>query len=350
MHGGPVLALAAAASFGGTTAAAKALLGDVEPFMLAGLLYLGAGLGMAVIVASRKILKRESESAASLGRADLPWLTGAVVFGGILAPLLLMWGLLRTPASSASLLLNMEGVFTVLLAWLALRENVGPRVLLGVMAILGGSALLSMSPGGDVQQDLLGKLAITGACLGWAVDNTLTRRISGGDPVLITGVKGLVAGGVNISLAIFLGQAIPGVKALALSELIGFIGYGASLVLFVLALRSMGAARTGALFSTAPFIGTVAAVVFLKEGLSPVLFPAAILMGAGVWLQLGERHHHEHVHEPIVHAHVHSHDEHHHHAHEDLTGDNRRHTHLHAHERLIHSHFHYPDSHHGHGH
>jgi drug/metabolite transporter (DMT)-like permease len=347
---GPLLTLVAAAFFGGATAAAKALLGEVTPFMLAGLLYLGSGLGLGAYVLARRSFRTSNRHSTPLTRSDLPWLSSAVLCGGILAPLLLMWGLLRTPASTTSLLLNLEGVLTALIAWMVFRENIGPRVLLGLLAIIAGAVFLSISPAGGADGGILGRIAIVVACLAWALDNNFTRRISALDPAVIAGIKGLVAGGVNVSIALAMGQAIPRASLTALSCLVGFIGYGASLVLFVLALRAMGAARTGALFSTAPFIGAIASLLFLGEHASAMLLPAAILMGAGVWIQLGEKHRHEHVHEVLVHQHQHEHDEHHLHEHAGTERGETRHNHPHSHVPGTHIHQHFPDIHHRHRH
>jgi drug/metabolite transporter (DMT)-like permease len=261
-----------------------------------------------------------------------------------------MWGLLRTPASTTSLLLNLEGVLTAFLAWMVFRENIGPKVLLGLLAIVAGAAFLSISPGGGADAGLPGRIAIVAACLGWAVDNNLTRRISAGDPAVIAGIKGLVAGCVNVTIALALGQALPRASITALSFMVGFIGYGASLVLFILSLREMGAARTGALFSTAPFIGAIASLLFLGEHVSAMLLPAALLMGVGVWLQIGEKHRHEHTHAELVHSHSHEHDEHHIHEHDSTESVDLRHSHVHTHVLLTHFHQHYPDIHHRHDH
>lgn len=347
---GPTLALVAAAFFGGATVAAKALLGDVSPFMLAGLLYLGSGLGLGSLILAGRLFGARQKHSTPLTRPDLPWLAGAVLCGGILAPLLLMWGLLRTPASTTSLLLNLEGVLTALIAWMVFKENIGPKVLMGLLAIVAGAIFLSISPEGGADAGLPGRIAIIAACLGWAVDNNLTRRISSGDPAVIAGIKGLVAGCVNVTIALVLGQAVPRASITAFSCLVGFIGYGASLVLFVLALRAMGAARTGALFSTAPFIGAIASLLFLGEHVNALLLPAALLMVAGVWLQLGEKHLHEHTHEELVHQHPHEHDEHHLHQHDGTEGDGMRHNHPHSHVPVTHFHQHYPDIHHRHDH
>lgn len=344
---GPVFALAAAALFGGATVAAKALLSDVSPWMLAGLLYLGSGLGLGTVILFRS---RSSRQRSRLSRRDLGWLSGAVLSGGILAPLLLLWGLDRTPATTTSLLLNLEGALTALLAWTVFRENIGPRVLAGLAAIIAGAVLLSISPGGGRDEGLAGRLAIILACLGWAVDNNLTRNISASDPAVIAGTKGLVAGAVNVLIALSAGHGFPSVDRVALCFSVGLLGYGASLVLFVLALRSMGTARTGSLFSTAPFIGATASVVLLGEKVGGMMLPAALLMGVGVLLQLRERHAHEHTHEAMVHQHAHSHDAHHRHEHGEEATKAGSHSHPHAHEPLTHSHRHFPDIHHRHGH
>jgi drug/metabolite transporter (DMT)-like permease len=346
---GPLLAIASAAFFGCATVAAKALLGTSTPFLLAGLLYLGAGLGLCpflVAVSRRKGLSRPGR----LTKGDLPWLSGAVLSGGILAPLLLMWGLARIQASTASLLLNLEGVLTVVIAWAFFREHVSLRILAGMAAVVAGAAFISVAPGEEVTGGVAGIAAVGLACLGWAADNNLTRRISAGDPVFIACMKGLVAGGVDVGIALSLGQRIPDASTVCLALAAGFIGYGASLVLFILALRSMGAARTGALFSAAPFIGAFGSLLFLGERVSPTFVPAAAVMGAGVWLQMRERHGHSHTHEAITHDHPHEHDEHHAHSHEGEDVSGGVHSHLHTHIPLAHAHPHYPDIHHRHGH
>ncbi len=318
--------------------------------MLAGLLYLGSGIGLGILVLLRSSRGVSLGKQSRLSPRELPWLAGAVLSGGLIAPLLLMWGLDRTPASTTSLLLNLEGVLTALLAWAVFRENIGPRVLGGLIAIIAGAALLSITPEGGRDEGLPGRIAIIAACLCWAVDNNLTRRISAGDPVVIAGTKGLVAGSVNVLIAVSAGQAIPTVDRVALSCMVGFLGYGASLVLFVMALRTMGAARTGALFSTAPFIGAISSLVLLGEGVGRMMLPAAALMAAGLVLQIGERHSHGHVHDRLVHEHTHRHDEHHRHEHPAGQSMPDRHSHPHEHEPLEHTHPHYPDIHHRHSH
>lgn len=347
---GSILAIASATLFGAATVAAKALLGDVTPFMLAGILYLGSGLGLGIFFIARLLTTAGWNRSIRLSRSDYPWFAGAIVCGGILAPLLLMWGLMRIPASTTSLLLNLEGVLTVLFAWAIFKENIGHRILLGLIAIIAGSVLLSFEPLQAGEGSALGTIAVVAACLCWAVDNNLTRRISAGNPIAIASIKGLTAGAVNLTIAMALGQTIPRISIAALAGLAGLIGYGASLILFILALRALGTARTGVLFSTAPFIGASASLLFLGERINAMLLPAAVLMGVGLWLQLGEKHFHDHVHKTMTHDHSHKHDEHHLHDHEELRPGEQKNSHLHHHMPQTHVHTHYPDIHHRHRH
>jgi drug/metabolite transporter (DMT)-like permease len=345
---GVPLALAAAALFGASTPLAKLLLGTVSPWLLAGLLYLGSGIGLAAIAGLRR-LAGAAPTEAPLRRADLPWLAAAVLAGGVIAPVLLLRGLASSSAAASALLLNLEGLFTLAIAWLVFRENVDRRIALGAAAILGGAALLSWQPelGAAMGQ---GAIAIAGACLFWAIDNNLTRRLSGADPLQIAAVKGLVAGTVNLALALLQGAPWPGAATALLAGAVGLAGFGVSLVLFVLALRHLGTARTMAYFSTAPFIGAVLAVALLGEPVTATLLVAAALMGAGLWLHLAERHEHQHVHAPLAHEHRHVHDLHHRHPHGPADPSGEPHSHAHVHPRLVHGHPHYPDLHHRHEH
>jgi len=285
---------------------------------------------------------------ARLRPADLPALAIAVVLGGALAPVLLMAGLARTSAASASLLLNLEGLVTMGIAWLVLRENVDRRLLMGAFAILAGAVLLSWSAG-SVRPDT-GALLVAGACVAWGVDNNLTRSLSRADPMQITAVKGLVAGSANLALALYAKASVPPAPAVAAAALTGFFAYGVSLVLFVLALRNLGTARTAAYFSTAPFIGAVLAIGLFAEPVTLRLVAAGVLMGIGLYLHLREQHVHEHTHMEMEHEHRHVHDEHHRHAHGPTDPPGEPHSHAHRHEPLTHSHPHFPDLHHRHGH
>jgi drug/metabolite transporter (DMT)-like permease len=264
-----------------------------------------------------------------------------------------MVGLAATPASTASLLLNLEGLATMGLAWILFREKADCRLLAGAAAILAGAVLLSWQggPGGlGWGAPIWGLGAIAGACLAWGIDNNLTRRLSAADPVQIALIKGLAAGAVNLVLAVAIGARFPSPAGVAAAALIGFVGYGLSLVLFVLGLRHLGAARTGAYFATAPLIGAVLAIAMLGEPLTAALLIAGVLMAIGLYLHLAEAHEHEHRHELIEHDHHHTHDPHHRHEHGPGDPAGEPHTHPHRHAPLTHKHPHYPDLHHRHGH
>ncbi len=345
-----VLALISAALFGASTPAAKALLGSVSPAILAGLLYCGAGLGVAMLRRLRRLRGLQSDAPeVALSRKELPWLGGAIVTGGILGPVLLMTGLARTDAATASLLLTLEGAATALMAWFIFHENFDRRIAAGMACLIAGAFVLSWS-GEPSLQGLSGPIAITGACIAWGLDNNLTRKVSLADPLQIVELKGLIAGPVNLALGLSAGGHLPGFSVTAAAGAIGFLGYGVSLALFVLALRHLGTARTGAYFSTAPFLGTLVAVVFLREPLTIQLLAAGTLMAIGVWLHLTENHAHGHVHEPVEHTHPHIHDEHHVHQHSPHDPAGEPHTHPHRHARQAHRHPHTPDMHHRHKH
>lgn len=339
-------ALGAAVFFGASTPFAKQLVGHISPLLLAGLLYAGSGIGLILT----RLIKDGGWHHSGLVKDDWIWLMGAVGFGGILGPIVLLFGLRLTSASTASLLLNFEAVFTALLAWLVFKESASYRIVLGMLLIITGGILLSWSHGETSKQGLLGSIAIAGACLCWAIDNNFTRKISAGDPLFIAGSKGVVAGVVSTSLALCFGMSFPNWLTLGYALLIGFIGYGASLVLFVLALRGLGTARTGAYFSTAPFIGAAIAILFFHETTSAFFWAASILMGVGVGLHLTEHHEHEHTHEELNHEHSHVHDKHHQHPHDFPWHGKEPHTHYHHHGAVKHSHPHFPDIHHRHDH
>lgn len=342
------LAIASAILFGASTPFAKLLLGaGASPWLLAGILYLGSGIGLGLVRLTRALLGVRTAE-ARLSRADLPWLALVVLSGGIVGPVLLMIGLSTTPASAASLLLNLEGLATMAIAWIVFHENVDRRLLLGAVAILLGGVLLSWTGGAGAVG--LGALAIAGACLAWGIDNNLTRRLSASDPVQIAMIKGLFAGLTNLVLALFAGAHLPALAVVAGGAVLGFFGYGLSLVLFVLGLRYLGAARTGAYFSLAPFIGAALAIIVLGEAVTVRLLVAGVLMAFGLYLHLMESHIHEHVHDEHDHEHRHVHDAHHQHAHGPDDPPGEPHTHRHHHAPLSHKHPHYPDIHHRHGH
>jgi drug/metabolite transporter (DMT)-like permease len=338
-------ALGAAVLFGASTPLSKVLLGSIDPWMLAGILYLGAGVGLSALWSMRDVFGVRTVE-APLARTDYPWLAAVIVSGGMIGPVLLMFGLSRTSAGQASLLLNLEGLATMAIAWLVFRENVDRRLLIGASAILAGAAVLAWN-GTGLSFDA-GGLLIAAACLAWGIDNNMTRKLSSADPVQIAMIKGLAAGAVNLALAFGLGANLPSAGLLAAGGVVGLFGIGISLVMFMMGLRHLGTARTGAYFSLAPFIGSALAILLLREPVSPQLLIAGVLMAIGLWLHLAERHEHEHGHEELEHDHLHVHDEHHNHVHDGQVSE--PHSHLHRHKPIRHKHPHYPDLHHRHGH
>jgi drug/metabolite transporter (DMT)-like permease len=337
-------ALGAALLFGAGTPLAKALLAGVDPWLLAGLLYLGSGLGLTLVRALRP-----AQARVRLAPGEWRWLTLAVAFGGVVGPVLLMYGLVGMPASGAALLLNAESVFTAVIAWVVFRENVDRRVFIGMVAVVAGAMFLSW-PGRADFGDMLPALAVLGACLCWGIDNNLTRKVSLADAGWIASVKGLCAGATNLVLAFAFGAAWPTWQAVGGALAVGFVAYGVSLVLFVIGLRHLGTARTGAYFGVAPFFGALLAVLALGETVTLQLTIAGALMALGVWLHLTERHEHEHFHTALEHDHEHTHDEHHQHAHTEPVPSGAQHSHWHRHEPTTHRHSHFPDAHHRHEH
>ena len=339
---GVIAALAAALLFGAGTPLAKLLLHTVSPWLLAGLLYLGSGLGLALY---RRLSHAPS---VSLTQSDRGWFAAAVLAGGVVAPILLMVGLTRMPATNASLLLNAEGVLTTLLAWFAFRENFDRRIALGMLALLAGALVLSW-PGQAHFAGLWPTLAVLGACLAWGIDNNLTRKVALTDATWIASMKGLVAGPVNLLLAFALGAHLPSWPGIVGAMAVGLFAYGVSLVLFIVGLRHLGTARTGAYFSTAPFFGAALALLIGEPVTAPLLIAAALML-IGLVLHLTERHRHPHRHHAQEHEHEHVHDDHHQHGHDVPVPPGTRHRHWHRHAPLLHEHAHYPDMHHRHDH
>jgi len=322
MNRNVLFALLAAALFGASTPFAKLLVGDMSPVLLAGLLYLGSGLGLTLI----RLVRDRGWQASGLTRAEWPWLLGAIFFGGVAGPVALMLGLTTTSGSSASLLLNLEAVLTAVIAWVVFKENADKRIVLGMVSIVAGGLVLSWPGRSTGSSDWVGPALIGIACLCWAIDNNLTRKVSASDALFIAGSKGIMAGLANTLLALALGATLPGFYTTLATLGVGLLGYGFSLVMFVLALRGLGTARTGAYFSTAPFIGAFLSLVVFGESTGFQFWIAAVLMGFGVWLHLTEKHEHVHEHDPLAYEHTHSH------------------------ESIRHSHAHFPDIHHRHGH
>lgn len=342
-HPGVIAALGAAILFGIGTPFAKSLLTNVSPWLLAGLLYLGSGTGLFLYRILNKIPTEK------MPPHEWPWLAGAIMTGGILAPVMLMFGLKIMSASEASLLLNAEGVFTTLLAWFVFRENFDKRIALGMVAIISGALILSW-PGRMSTLNIWSALLVLGACLAWGIDNNLTRKVSLSDATWIAMIKGICAGLVNLTLAFWLGASFPSLPKIIETLTVGFFAYGVSLTLFVVALRHLGTARTGAYFSISPFFGAIISIIFLNEPIHLPLLIAGVLMGLGVWLHLTEHHAHQHTHEAVTHEHEHIHDIHHQHFHDEFISPDTKHNHEHTHEILTHDHPHFPDSHHQHKH
>ncbi len=338
-------AILAAMLFGSTTPVAKFIIRDIHPVILAAILYLGSGVGLFL---TRWITGSRSREAA-LQRSSMPWLLGAILFGGILAPVLLMAGLKLTPASSASLLLNLEGVFTALIAWVTFRENFDRRIAIGMAFIVVGGIVLTCQ--GEARMELSwGAVLIVLACICWGLDNNFTQKVSSSDPYQVASIKGLVAGIFNLAVSASLGAAHCPLAHALWGLLLGFFGYGLSLAFFVISLRHIGTARTGAYFSFAPFWGTILSILILNEPITGNLLTAGILMAIGLWLHLTESHAHQHLHDEFVHDHKHEHDEHHQHAHDGSGEASDTHSHPHRHEKINHSHVHFPDIHHRHSH
>ncbi len=346
--GGTVDGLLAALLFGLSAPLSKLLLADVDPVVLAGLLYGGAGLCLAALAGILTVLGRR-RTEARLERRDLPWLGAAVVVGGIAAPLLLLFGLGTTPAATASLLLTLEAAATAAIAALVFREAIGRTAWLAIGLVTAGGLLLALDLQGAWGLSA-GALLIVGACTLWGLDNNLTRHVSLRDPKTIVVLKGLGAGSFSLALAAVLGRPFPPLEHAGWALALGAVSYGASIALFVRSLRKLGAARTGALFGMAPFLAAALSLAIFREPPPVTMYAALPLMLVAAWLLARERHEHGHSHESIVHTHRHPHDEHHVHAHvggEMVTGT---HVHEHRHEAIAHAHAHRPDAHHRHSH
>jgi drug/metabolite transporter (DMT)-like permease len=341
-----LMALSAALLFGSSVPLAKVMLGSTDPLMLAAFLYLGSGIGMAAVkLGLRTACKHSGE--ARLKRADAPWLLGALLVGGVAAPAILLFGLGSTPSSTAALLLNFEAIGTVLIAALMFRESVGKRVWLALALVTAGGIILSVSGNGWGLS--VGAVGIIAACFLWGLDNNLTRNISAKDPVAIVAIKGIGAGLFSLLLALLLGREIPQLTTLAVAMLIGFVCYGLSLYLYVVALRGLGAARTGALFAVAPFGGALLGMAMFQDSLTIGFMISLPLLAAGAILLFREAHGHPHVHKNEMHEHKHTHDDG-HHVHHAGTILGQSHSHTHEHATMKHAHPHAPDIHHRHRH
>ncbi len=341
--------LISAALFGISPPFAKLLVSGIMPVALAGLLYTGAFLGLGLFRFGQRAWAGAPEGrGAGLKKRDLPWLATATVFGGIIAPISLLYGLRLTSGFTASLLLNLEGVATALIAVFFFKENAGKRLWLALACMTSAGVFLAWDPE-QRSFNIAGPLLIALSMLCWGIDNNATRHISARDPIQIAMIKGLVSGTASLALAWLLGMEIPWSGRTALALLLGALSYGVSLVFFIKALASLGSFRAGLFFSLAPFIGAIASLVLFREWIGWGMFLAAGLMIAGIWLLIEERHEHLHTHEAIAHKHEHRHDDlHHGHEHDDAPAET--HIHRHTHGPETHSHAHWPDIHHRHGH
>lgn len=338
-------AIMAAVLFGASAPIAKLLLGEVEPISMASFLYLGSGFGLLIY----RLIFKQTGIEAKIVKTDIKWLLGAIFAGGVAAPIVLMFSLKNAPASTASLLLNFESVATTLIAALIFKEAIGKRIWTAILIITGASILLSF----DFKDEWgfsIGALGVVLACTLWGVDNNFTRNISAKDPIITVMIKGIVAGGVSLILVFVANNILPNIIQILEIMVLGFFSYGLSVVLFILAMRDLGASRTSAFFSSAPFIGVLLSFGIFHELPNYMFYIAVPIMIIGVVLILLEEHAHIHLHEVMEHEHRHRHDdEHHNHKHNE--GESViEHSHLHMHKQTEHSHKHTPDIHHRHKH
>jgi drug/metabolite transporter (DMT)-like permease len=338
----------AAILFGASAPIAKLLLGDIEPVLLAALLYLGSGFGLLIFKAQQKFRVKNATKEAGLSSKDLPWLVGAILAGGVVAPIILMISLKNTPAATASLLLNFEGVATSAIAVLVFKESLGKRIWAAIALITIASIILTWDAKGAWGLSV-GALGVVIACAFWGMDNNFTRNISAKDPIAIVTIKGIVAGTVSLIIAFLSGSSIPSLKFVLAALILGFFSYGISIIMFIFAMRSLGAARTSAFFGSAPFIGAIISLFLFRElpGMNFIL-SIPVMVGGAVFI-LWEDHLHIHKHDGFGHDHRHKHDDN-HHIHEHNGDTNIEHTHWHVHEDLKHEHSHTPDIHHRHTH
>lgn len=345
---GYLYGLLAAALFGLSPPACKLMLGQVEPVMMAGCLYLAGGIALSLYLLARRTAGT-AESEAPLQKSDAPLLAGIVLFGGILGPVLMLFGLQRLSGFTASLLLNLEAPLTMTLAVLAFREHLSRREIAAAVIITGGAVLLRAEPGA-ARASLAGVFCIAGACLSWALDNNLSQRLTLRDPTRAARFKTVSAGLTSLVIALFLGEKTPRLDSALTIFVVGALGYGASLVLDNYGLRILGAAREAAIFSSAPFVGAAGALVLLHERPSLWQLAGGALMLTGVVVLLRARHGHRHVHAAFTHEHAHVHDEHHQHAHGRDNQTREPHSHAHTHTAIEHDHPHTSDLHHRHRH
>ncbi len=346
-----MIAILSAVLFGVSAPLSKLLLREIDPIPLVAFLYIGSGAGLWIFQRLERLIAKQEHEEASLSKKDIPWLVGAILSGGVIAPILLMFSLRITPASTASLLLNFEGVATALIAGLFFSEYIGKRVWISILLITLASILLSWNFTGQWGLSI-GAIGIIFACFCWGIDNNFTRNISSKNLFSIVIIKGFSAGFFSLFLSLLLKNSIPDLKIILLVMLLGCLSYGFSLVLFVLALRNIGSSRTSAFFGTAPFIGAALSFILFKDTPNIMFIISLPLMIAGAVFLLKEKHSHKHFHEYVAHEHMHNHrDGHHNHSHKSgEVPESGYHSHFHIHEPLEHEHSHVPDIHHRHNH
>lgn len=337
------LALLSAFLFGASTPASKVLLASLDPFQLAGLLYLGAAIGMAPVAA----LERRKGEHLRLDRANATRLAGAVVAGGVLAPVLLLAALRMTLAGSISLLLNLEMVATAVLGVVLFHEHLGRRGWIGVAGVVAAGVIVAAGGG---TPGLVAGLLTALACICWGLDNHLTALIDGMTPARSTLVKGLVAGGTNLLLGLAHAPFVATPEVIAAALVVGALAYGVSIAAYIISAHEIGATRAQAIFACAPIFGAGLAIGVLHEPIAGEQIVAALLLVPSIAVLFWSQHVHAHVHEPIEHVHSHRHDDgHHFHGHSGAHASHR-HSHVHRHERIFHAHPHWPDLHHRHVH
>jgi drug/metabolite transporter (DMT)-like permease len=345
---GIVQGLLAAAFFGLSAPLGKRLLENTGPVLLAGLLYLAGGVSLTAVAWMRRA-RGLSSVEARLRRADVPYLAGIILLGGMAGPIFMLLGLQRISGFVGSLLLNLEAPLTMLIAVVFFREHLSRRETVAALCIVLGAAAFRIDPG-QGRIDGIGIVLLAAACLCWAIDNNLTQKLSVRDPLAIARVKTLSAGTTNVVLGLVLGERMTSLSGVPAIVLVGALGYGASIVLDNLALRRLGAAREAAIFATAPFVGAAAAIALFREWPRIADMIGAALMLIGVVVLIRARHSHRHTHEPLAHEHAHTHDEHHHHAHDPNDPLGEPHVHAHRHDPVEHEHEHVSDVHHRHDH
>ena len=338
-----LIALLSAILFGASTPAAKVLLENISPFTLAGLLYLGAALG--VLPFSKK--KNNALEIKKIGKKNMLYLLGAIVFGGLVGPVLLLFGLDQASASSVSMWLNLELVATALLGFFIFKDHLGKFGWIGVVGTVIASVLLSQY---EQSIGIYSLLLIFAACVCWGLDNHLAALIDRITPSQTTFWKGLFAGGTNLIIGLSIESSQLTVLVVVLALMVGIFAYGFSITLYILSAQNLGATRSQMIFASAPFFGVVLSVLLLGESITLITIAAMILLVISLIILFRDQHIHTHSHDMLEHKHLHHHhDKHHNHGH---SNDKKviYHNHWHTHEPVVHRHPHWPDIHHRHKH